>query len=285
MEEKKKPNNKLTAVVLILVALVGILGGFLVYEITLNAKNDNKESVEKADNKDKSQETKKEKKELSLQDTTVQMLNIRLGEAACIDINPLRRMARTHNVTVNDLTDEEKVKSIEKFFQKEDFTFLEKAENGLDVYKLNYDTLLEKVQMLYGPNVSVAKDKEYSFIFDISSTGSGATAKYDNELNAYRVSFGGIGGACGIALTYAKLESAYTENDTLVLVEKIIAPKMENGEVKVYNNLSYEKVIGTDQSEIGQFKPDEYLKLGSTVTYTFVKDKTGNYYFDHSEIN
>lgn len=187
--------------------------------------------------------------------------------------------------------------------KNEDFK-VEKYNNGtynVNKYIVKKDVLDQNLEMYFKSPISV--DYELNRTYALYNTdfvdGSGFELNtYDDKLNAFVGSFGGIG---GLTALYPKLEErkiieAIIEKDTITIKENVIYyqnisdPFDDKQIIEIYKDYKMQekidtKVYDSDTIRNNTISVNDYLDESSTIVTIFKKDdKTSKYYFEKSII-
>lgn len=299
MENKKEKDSTkgLTIIVIILIFVVLILGSFIVYKEFI-AKDTDKGTNPPALATPTPDVNKEEV--LDINDATVQKLyGYFLYPNGTERGKHLGSSFFSKNMNVSTLSDEAKM--VYAFNLLPTSAIVNQPLQANDFYRFTISeaAMDGAMKQFFGPNVTYNKNKSYAWFARYSfQPASIIVLEYKASSGQFEGRYSGSGDDLS-PLLYGKLIGASKKGDTITLKEKyLIHDHGFNSDSDVWNQTIYKndstgnKVVianktvnvRNEEASLTQAEIDTYLNQGGTVTYTFKKDSTGNYYYESSTL-
>lgn len=170
----------------------------------------------------------------------------------------------------------------------------EVEDKGGAYYFIKRADLEKRAKELFGDDIKFDYSKGTDLNLFVQVEGSPLYAmtlfgSYEKKTEKYKFYWGGIGGTCGLdncTLRRAKLDSAYTLEDKLFIIEKQLFEYQEwhyeKGfkKASLYSDYDRKNEVGIYTKQNSSI--DEFYEKAGIVTYVFEKNKDGNYIFVES---
>lgn len=282
---QKKPNKKLSLVIIIILSIIMGLTVFLVSNTIFGEKK----------REDKITDTK-----MDLEDENVKILYQYVKYGTRNTRND--KFIKEQNVKLEDFNNYEKFYYALQFAEPEDFANIGKVnENGQKIYNISSAKVKQYMQRFFGPEVTYSTNSKitYPFNFKINNLNVGIlTYAIENEgFNTVFVSLeDDIISNNIIEPYYTKLTNATKKSDgSLELNEKIIYTELINKEnntfdINIYKDYQHtillESKLNLTELDLknNPINIEDYQEKAATISYLFKLSST-NYYFDSSKIS
>ncbi len=282
---QKKPNKKLSLVIIIILSIIMGLTVFLVSNTIFGEKK----------REDIITDTK-----MDLEDENVKILYQYVKYGTRNTRND--KFIKEQNVKLEDFNNYEKFYYALQFAEPEDFANIGKVnENGQKIYNISSAKVKQYMQRFFGPEVTYSTNSKitYPFNFKINNLNVGVlTYAIENEgFNTVFVSLeDDIISNNIIEPYYTKLTNATKKSDgSLELNEKIIYTELINKEnntfdINIYKDYQHtillESKLNLTELDLknNPINIEDYQEKAATISYLFKLSST-NYYFDSSKIS
>ena len=256
--ETPKKKNSIGWIILVIILMIGcLIGGYFINELGLLSFNKDKEV------KEEKKETKKEEKEpvvtiYAVTDEKVSKLIENINVGTLDGCNGFEDYANDKKVVANDITSQKAFRIAEtaEFFNSG------KESISLDEFTKVVQKFLSK-DYKFNPEDGMGKGKCMSYYYDAS------TKTFNKQETA-------CGGTCGPMTSY-KMVKAVDTDGVLKIDVKVIFASLDEGKMGYYSDYQKTNKIGSVEEQIAYL----YDK-GSDYQFTF-KLEDGNYVFVSSE--